>query len=66
VHPAPALPESGITLQGLGAHHPEASRLRAACDAIGLRGFTIKEGAPRLCAVFDTPRGRVRLDSEGV
>ena len=66
VHPAPALPESGVTLQGLGANHPEAAQLQAACEAIGLRGFAVKEGPARLCAVFDTPRGRVRLDSGGL
>lgn len=65
-HPAPALPESRVTLRGLGASHPQAPRLRQACEAIGLQGFDIKEGAPRLCAVFDTPRGRVRLDSQGL
>ena len=66
VHPAAALPESGVTLQGLGASHPDPARLRQACDAIGLQGFTVKEGPARLCAVLDTPRGRVRLNSEGV
>lgn len=66
VHPAPALPESAVTLQGVSASHPEAPLLRAACDAIGLQGFAVKEGPARLCAVLDTPRGRVRLDSGGL
>lgn len=66
VHPAPALPESGVALQGMGARHPEAGLLRAACDAIGLQGFAVEEGPARLCAVLDTPRGRVRLHSGGL
>lgn len=66
VHPAPALPESGVTLQGMGASHAEAGPLRAACEAIGLQGFSVKEGPARLCAVLDTPRGRVRLHSGGL
>ncbi|RYF18828.1 MAG: VOC family protein [Comamonadaceae bacterium] len=66
VHPAPALPESGVTLQGMGASHAEAGPLRAACEAIGLQGFAVKEGPTRLCAVLDTPRGRVRLHSGGL
>ena len=66
VHPAPALPESGVSLQGMGASHPEAALLRSACDAVGLQGFVVKEGAAQLCAVLDTPRGRVRLQSGGL
>lgn len=66
VHPAPALPESGVTLQGMGASHAEAGPLRAACEAIGLQGFAVKDGPARLCAVLDTPRGRVRLHSGGL
>lgn len=66
VHPAPALPECGVTLQGMGARHPQAGQLRAACEAIGLQGFLVKEGLPRLCAVLDTPRGRVRIHSGGL
>lgn len=65
-HPASALPESGMTLQALVATHPEAARLRAAAEAIALQGVTIKQGPASLCAVLDTPRGRIRLDSEGL
>src|SRR5205085_11170584 len=65
-HPASAMPESGVTLQGLVATHPQAATLRAAYEAIGLHGGAVKEGASDLCAVFDTPRGRVRLASEGL
>jgi hypothetical protein len=65
-HPAPALPESGVTLHTLVATHPEADRLRPAWDAIGLQRVTLKPGPANLCAVLDTPRGRVRLESQGL
>lgn len=65
-HPASAMPESGVTLQALVATHPDAERLRAACDAIGLQRVTVKAGAANLCATLDTPRGRVQLESRGL
>jgi hypothetical protein len=65
-HPAAAMPESGVTLQSLSVSHPEAAALRAACDAFALQGVTVKEGAANLCAVLDTPRGRVKLESGGL
>ena len=65
-HPGPALPESGVTLHALVATHPEAACLQSAWTAIGLQGVALKEGAANLCAVLDTPRGRVRLESAGL
>jgi hypothetical protein len=65
-HPASALPESGVTLQSLAASHPQAATLRAAYEAVGLQGVSLKEGPARLCAVLETPRGRVKLDSAGL
>jgi hypothetical protein len=65
-HPASGLPESGVTLQAMVATHPQASELRAACAAIGLDQLTVKEGAAELCAVLETPRGRVKLSSGGL
>lgn len=65
-HPAAAMPESGVTLQALVATHPDAPRLRAAGDAIGLQRVTVKEGAANLCATLDTQRGRVKLESGGL
>lgn len=65
-HPASAMPESGVTLQSLTCSHPEAAGLRRAFDAIHLQGVAAKEGGPNLCAVFDTPRGRVKLESKGL
>jgi hypothetical protein len=65
-HPAATLPESGVTLQSLSARHPQADRLRAAYEAIGLQGVSAREGNANLCAVLDTPRGRVKLESGGL
>lgn len=65
-HPASALPESGVTLQSLTASHPQANRLRAACEAIGLEDVDIKDGPANLCALFATPRGHVKLESRGL
>jgi hypothetical protein len=65
-HPASALPESGVTLQSLSVAHPQAATLRRAYDAIGLESVAIKDGAANLCAVLETPRGRLRLASEGL
>jgi Glyoxalase-like domain len=65
-HPASALPESGVTLQAMVATHPQAATLRTAYEAIGLQGVALKEGTADLCAVFDTPKGRVKLASQGL
>jgi hypothetical protein len=65
-HPAAALPESGITLQSLTASHPQAATLRGAYEAVGLQGVAVKEGPVGLCAVLETPKGRVKLASEGL
>ncbi|RYY73499.1 MAG: VOC family protein [Comamonadaceae bacterium] len=62
-HPAAGMGESGVTLQALVLRHPEAATLRAAQEAIGLEGVAVKQDAPGLCAVLDTPRGRVKLES---
>lgn len=66
VHPASGMPESGVTLQGLTATHPDAAQLRQAYEAVGLQGVAAKEGPAGLCAMLETPRGRVKLDSEGL
>lgn len=65
-HPAAGMAESGVTLQSLVASHPMAPELRAAYEAIGLTGVQAKEAPASLCAVLDTPRGRVKLDSQGL
>jgi hypothetical protein len=65
-HPAPFLPESGVTLQSLAVHHPRAAELKAAYEAIGLENVRIQQGPADLCATLDTPRGRVTLESKGL
>ena len=65
-HPASALAESGVTLQALCAYAPDPTPLEQAYRAIGLQGVTVKAGAANLCAVLETPCGRVKLESKGV
>lgn len=65
-HPAPGLPESGVTLQSLSVTHPRADTLRTAYEAIGMQGVAVRQGEANLCALLDTPRGRVQLASGGL
>jgi hypothetical protein len=65
-HPAAGMPESGVTLHSLSTTHPQASDLRAAYAAVGLEQVAVHEGPANLCALLDTPRGRVRLASGGL
>lgn len=62
-HPGESLPDTGLSLTGLGLSHPDAAALRLACDAIGLQGVSIERGAAGLCATLATPRGPVTLES---
>jgi hypothetical protein len=66
IHPAAGLPESGVTLQAVCAQAPQPAELQRAYDAIGLEGVTVQPGPANLMAVFDTPRGRVKLESHGL
>ena len=66
VHPAQNMAASGVTLQALAVCHPQAERLRAAYQAIGLNSVGITQGAPNLVATLQTPKGIVRLHSQGV
>ncbi|CAN5461570.1 VOC family protein [soil metagenome] len=66
VHPIAALPESGITLQSLSAHHPRSAELVAAHEAIGLVDVALSQGAANLIATLRTPRGLVTLESRGL
>jgi hypothetical protein len=65
-HPASAMPESGVTLQALCAYAPQPTVLEQAYRAIALQGVTVKPGTQDLCAVLDTPRGRLKLESGGL
>ena len=64
VHPATALPASGIALHALRLQHPEAARLQAALHACGLTDIGVTPAAaPGIEAVLHTPRGPVVLSS---
>ncbi|MDM0108626.1 VOC family protein [Variovorax sp. J22R24] len=66
VHPTDSMGDSGITLRSLDLAHPRKTDLEVALQAIGLAGVSLATGAPRLRAVFDTPRGTVTLESGGI
>src|SRR6476619_7440085 len=61
VHPAAAMPDSGVTLHRLAIRHPCAETLRKALDALGLEGIEAAEGTANLCATLHGPRSAVRL-----
>ena len=61
VHPADALPASGIALESLSLRHPQAALLRAALDAVGLAGVAVEPGPAAPQARLATPRGAVTL-----
>lgn len=63
VHPAAAMPDSGITLQGLELQHPQALQLGAACAALGLKRAAVQEAPARLLVRLQTPRGLLELSS---
>ena len=65
VHPADAMPPSGVTLTGLHATHPRPEMLQAAHAALGLAQVPVEAGPPNLLAVLQTPRGPVTLESTG-
>ena len=65
VHPADAMPPSGVSLQSLHVRHPRVADLQAAHAAIGLEGVTAEQGAPNLAATLATPKGPVVLESRG-
>ena len=65
-HPSNSLPRSGVTLRGLSVTHPDAVKLRAAYDSIGLAEIPVALGPANLTATLDTPRGVVVLESLGI
>ena len=62
-HPAESMPPSGVTLSSLAVSAPDPAQVQGAWDAIGLRGATVRQGAPELIATFASPRGAVTLRS---
>ena len=61
VHPAKSMPASGLRLQSLQLHHPQAPLMQAALQAIALCGVVVTQGNTALCAQLDTPLGPVDL-----
>ena len=66
VHPTHNMAASGVTLQALAVHHPQAGLLQDAYKAIDLHGVSITQGAPNLVATLHTPKGTVQLHSQGI
>jgi hypothetical protein len=62
-HPAQAMPASGVSLQSLQLHRPNAHALEAALHAIGLRGVGVQAGPAALSAQMLTPKGKLTLTS---
>lgn len=52
MHPATTLPDCGLSPGVFTLAHPEAGRLRAALDAIGLGPVTVDDGPPALTMVL--------------
>ncbi len=65
-HPAPALPDLGVSLHAVALSHPRAAQLQGAFEALGLQGVAVQPGQPNLCATLLTPRGPVKLESKGL
>jgi hypothetical protein len=64
VHPADAMPSSGVALRQLQLQHPEHSRLQTWAQAIGLEQVEWQGGPPAVQATLDTPHGPVVLTSQ--
>lgn len=62
VHPAAAMPASGITLAALELQHPQAEGLAAGLQAVGL-ALPVHPGPSRLRARLQTVRGPVDICS---
>jgi hypothetical protein len=63
MHPADSLPQSGISIAGLAAAHPDPADIRGALAALGLDGVlpVTYDREARLAAMLRTPRGIVTL-----
>jgi len=66
LHPRNNLPRSGVSLHNFAVTHPEADRLRAAYEAIGLASVVVEAGTANIAATLHTPKGAVRLESLGL
>jgi len=63
VHPATAMPASGVTLLSFDLQHPQADTLASACQALGLSGVPVQPGPARLRARLQTPKGALQICS---
>jgi hypothetical protein len=63
LHPARALPDSGVRLARLTIRHPQAAALRACLVGLQDPRVVITEGPLHLGAAFDTPHGRRTLQA---
>ncbi len=66
LHPRNSLPRSGVTLHSVAVTHPTAGKLQAAYEALGLEGIAIETGPANLTVTLHTPKGVVRLHSQGI
>ncbi len=63
VHPAAAMPASGVTLLSFDLQHPQADTLASACQALALQGVPVQPGPARLQARLQTPKGVIEIRS---
>jgi hypothetical protein len=63
VHPADAMPASGLRLHRMRLQHPDAVALQAWANAVGLTGVQWHTGPAALQATLSTPQGEVLLGS---
>lgn len=66
LHPRNNLRRSGVSLQGIAVTHPQAARLQQAYASVGLSGIALATGPANLVAILRTPKGEVRLQSQGL
>ncbi len=64
-HPVQSMEDCGVSLQRIGARHPEAALLQSAYSALGLQPMNISIGEAELQVELITPKGRVVLSSGG-
>jgi len=63
VHPAAAMPASGVTLLSFDLQHAQADTLASACQALDLPGVPVQPGPARLRARLQTPNGAIEICS---
>ena len=66
VHPTDSMPQSGVALQALQVAHPAADKLQAALNSVGIVDIVdvaVHNAPARITAIFQTPKGTVKLVS---